>query len=132
MMEAHPEMELYVGMDVDPTALEIGRGHIEAFLASRELKGGELCAYTHIKNFKYIKQVLGSVDERLAVGSSGVDGILIDLGMSSMQVNRSNRGFSVLQDGPLDMRMDPKVSVTLLLPFQVFSSFYLLMKIYHV
>jgi len=72
------------------------------------------------------------VDERLAVGSSGVDGILIDLGMSSMQVNRSNRGFSVLQDGPLDMRMDPKVSVTLLLPFQVFSSFYLLMKIYHV
>ena len=88
MMEAHPEMELYVGMDIDPTALEIGRGHIEAFLASRESNGGELCAYTHIKNFKYIKQVLGSVDERLAVGSSGVDGILIDLGMSSMQVSQ--------------------------------------------
>jgi len=45
-MEAHPEMELYVGMDIDPTALEIGRGHIEAFLASRESNGGELCAYT--------------------------------------------------------------------------------------
>ena len=39
-------MELYVGMDVDPTALEIGCGHIEAFLASRESNGGELCAYT--------------------------------------------------------------------------------------
>nr|CAB3445536.1 unnamed protein product [Digitaria exilis] len=92
MMEAHPEMELYVGMDVDPTALEIGRGHIEAFLAGREANRGEdsslqgtLRAYTHVKNFKYIKQVLGSVDESLAVGSSGVDGILIDLGMSSMQ-----------------------------------------------
>jgi 16S rRNA C1402 N4-methylase RsmH len=36
------------------------------------------------------------------------------------QVNRSNRGFSVLQDGPLDMRMDPKVSVTLLLFFVSF------------
>ncbi|KAJ1277832.1 hypothetical protein BS78_04G033300 [Paspalum vaginatum] len=118
MMEAHPEMELYIGMDVDPSALEIGRAHIEAFLASREAKGGEddalqgtLHAYTHAKNFKYIKQVLGSVDEGLAVGLSGVDGILIDLGMSSMQVNRSNRGFSVLQDGPLDMRMDPKATL---------------------
>ncbi|RLM79054.1 ribosomal RNA small subunit methyltransferase H [Panicum miliaceum] len=111
MVEAHPEMELYVGMDVDPTALEIGRGHIEAFLAGREANGGELRAYTHVKNFKYIKQVLGSLDESLAVGSSGVDGILIDLGMSSMQVNRSNRGFSVLQDGPLDMRMDPKATL---------------------
>jgi hypothetical protein len=30
MMEAHPELELYIGMDVDPSALEIGRGHIEA------------------------------------------------------------------------------------------------------
>jgi 16S rRNA C1402 N4-methylase RsmH len=32
-----------------------------------------------------------------------------------MQVNRSDRGFSVMHDGPLDMRMDPKVSVDLLL-----------------
>jgi 16S rRNA (cytosine1402-N4)-methyltransferase len=94
MMEAHPEMELYIGMDVDPSALEIGRGHIEAFLAKREANGVEddalqatPRAYIHVKNFKYIKQVLGSVDESLAVGSSGVDGILIDLGMSSMQVS---------------------------------------------
>uniref|UniRef100_A0A804PEJ9 MraW methylase family protein n=1 Tax=Zea mays TaxID=4577 RepID=A0A804PEJ9_MAIZE len=120
MMEAHPELELYIGMDVDPSALGIGHGHIEAFLAGREREanGGEddallgtLRAYTHVKNFKYIKQVLSSVDESLVVGSSGVDGILIDLGMSSMQVNKSNRGFSVLQDGPLDMRMDPKATL---------------------
>jgi hypothetical protein len=49
----------------------------------------KLRAYTHIKNFKYIKQVLGGVDESLADGSCGVDGILIDLGMSSMQVKIS-------------------------------------------
>ncbi|KAF0925085.1 hypothetical protein E2562_015376 [Oryza meyeriana var. granulata] len=121
MMEAHPEMKLYIGMDVDPSALEIGRSRIEAFLASRATNGGDdedalqtLRAYTYAKNFKYIKHVLGSVDENIAVGTSGVDGILIDLGMSSMQVNRSDGGFSVLQDGPLDMRMDPKVSVALL------------------
>uniref|UniRef100_A0A0E0JVB0 Uncharacterized protein n=1 Tax=Oryza punctata TaxID=4537 RepID=A0A0E0JVB0_ORYPU len=119
MMEAHPEMELYIGMDVDPSALEIGRSRIEAFLANRETNGDDedasqrtLRAYTHAKNFKYIKHVLGSVDENIAVGTSGVDGILIDLGMSSMQVNRSDRGFSVLQDGPLDMRMDPKGSLS--------------------
>uniref|UniRef100_A0A0D9VC05 Uncharacterized protein n=1 Tax=Leersia perrieri TaxID=77586 RepID=A0A0D9VC05_9ORYZ len=119
MMEAHPEMELYIGMDIDPSALEIGRSRIEAFLAGREANEGDgkdvsqgiLCAYTHEKNFKYIKHVLGSVDEDFAVGSSGVDGVLIDLGMSSMQVNRSDRGFSVLQDGPLDMRMDPKATL---------------------
>jgi 16S rRNA (cytosine1402-N4)-methyltransferase len=96
MMEAHPEMELYIGMDVDPSALEIGRSRIEAFLANRETNGddedasqGTLRAYTHAKNFKYIKHVLGSVDENIAVGTSGVDGILIDLGMSSMQVRCS-------------------------------------------
>lgn len=112
-------MELHVGMDVDPSALEIGQRHIEAFLASSAAEeGGEdalqgtLRAYTHVKNFKYIKHVLGGVDESLADGSSGVDGILIDLGMSSMQVNRSDRGFSVLNDGPLDMRMDPKATLT--------------------
>lgn len=38
----------------------------------------------------------------------GVNGILMDLGMSSMQVNDAERGFSVLKNGPLDMRMNPK------------------------
>ena len=68
-------------------------GHIEAFLASRATGGGvedalqrTLRTYTHVKNFKCIKHVLGGVDESLTVGSSGIDGILIDLGMSSMQV----------------------------------------------
>jgi 16S rRNA C1402 N4-methylase RsmH len=96
MMEAHPEMELHVGMDVDPSALEIGQRHIETFLSSRGRDGeGEdalqrtLRSYAHVKNFKYIKHVLGGVDESLADGSSGVDGILIDLGMSSMQVKSS-------------------------------------------
>jgi hypothetical protein len=39
------------------------------------------------------------------------------------QVNRSNRGFSVLQDDPLDMRMDPKVGVVLLYFVYLFCSF---------
>ena len=45
----------------------------------------------------------------LAATGTRVHAVLMDLGMSSMQVDRTDRGFSYANDAPLDMRMDPGV-----------------------
>jgi len=71
-------------------------------LASERLKGfGERITILR-RNFAEIADALAE----LAV--TGVDGILVDLGMSSLQLDLSGRGFSFLRDEPLDMRMDSR------------------------
>ena len=57
---------------------------LTAIIFDARARAGSSTAYTHVRNFKYIKSVLGGIDENLLEG--GVDGILMDLGMSSMQV----------------------------------------------
>lgn len=69
-----------MGMDVDPVAHAKARACIDALLHSHS----HLKAQTFIRNFKHIKSLLADVDPRLL--HSGVDAILMDLGMSSMQV----------------------------------------------
>jgi 16S rRNA (cytosine1402-N4)-methyltransferase len=83
---------LLVATDLDPGNIEPARTKLEAV--------GGLFALHH-SNFAGLPHVLA------AEGVTGVDCLLADLGMSSMQVDDRGRGFSFMRDGPLDMRMDP-------------------------
>ncbi|MGH2583246.1 MAG: 16S rRNA (cytosine(1402)-N(4))-methyltransferase RsmH [Anaerolineales bacterium] len=91
-----PDGEL-LGLDVDPGALQIAEQRLAKF-------GGRV----HLRKGSY-----GLMSQWLAdVGWDLVDGILLDLGVSSMQLDHGDRGFSFKQNAPLGMRFDPEGSLT--------------------
>lgn len=81
-----------IAMDKDPQAIEAG----QALMAS------EPRFYIQSGSFAGLKRLVREFD---CLGK--IDGILLDLGVSSPQLDEAERGFSFQQDGPLDMRMDP-------------------------
>jgi 16S rRNA (cytosine1402-N4)-methyltransferase len=88
---------LLLGLDVDPQALELASRNLAVF--------GER---VHIRKASYT-----TLPAQLAeLGWISVEGILLDLGASSMQFDTPARGFSFLTQGPLDMRFDPSKSLT--------------------
>ena len=99
LLEAYPELRV-VGMDRDPVALEAARVRLAPF-------GDRV---TLIRSpFSALEDVVSS---ELGLGPESLSGVLLDLGVSSPQVDRAERGFSYRVDGPLDMRMDPSAGVT--------------------
>jgi 16S rRNA (cytosine1402-N4)-methyltransferase len=82
-----------LGLDVDPQALELAQARLASF--------GERVI---IRKASY-----ATLSQQLAaLGWERVQGILLDLGASSMQFDTPERGFSFREDGPLDMRFDPE------------------------
>jgi 16S rRNA (cytosine1402-N4)-methyltransferase len=61
---------------------------------------------------RFLRGDFAVVLEQLAANGVEADAILLDLGVSSMQIDRPERGFSYNTDAPLDMRMDPSADVT--------------------
>lgn len=86
--------------------LGIDRDSIAAELARQRLPGHEERLIVQVGNFANIDAL------HAASGLPPVDGILADLGMSSMQVDDASRGFSFSMPGPLDMRMDLETTTT--------------------
>lgn len=96
MEECSPGGQL-LGIDADPAALKMARERFKSY-------GSDVVLVN--ENFKYLESICNRF------GFSPVNGILFDLGMSSLQLEDSGRGFSFQQDSPLDMRFSPTQTLT--------------------
>lgn len=89
VLQAHPEMETFYAVDRDISALKLAKQALGDF-----------------KNVEYCHANFADLEVE------GVDGILLDVGVSSMQLDQAERGFSFMRPGPLDMRMDQTQRLT--------------------
>ena len=93
-----------LGLDADPQALEISKVQLACFADRVHLIQGNFADLkTHAETLGW--KTSGRV--RDSPGYGPVDGVLFDLGMSSMDLKNPERGFSFQLEGPLDMRFDP-------------------------
>jgi 16S rRNA (cytosine1402-N4)-methyltransferase len=88
---SRPDGQL-LGLDRDPAALELARETLAEF-------GDRV----HLRHAPYAEMAKWAE----SLGWDDVDGVLLDLGLSSMQLDEAARGFAFKEDGPLDMRFDP-------------------------
>jgi len=99
ILHQYPDIQRYIGIDKDPEALEIASETLRDFRNVVEPTPGD---------FRRIPDIL----EKAGVGAGKVDAFLLDLGVSSMQLDDAEKGFSFIREGPLDMRMDPTQPLT--------------------
>jgi len=97
ILEASSPEGRLLGLDRDPQALELASQRLSVFGDRAILRQA---SYTTL------------LEQLKALGWSGVQGVLMDLGVSSMQIDTPERGFSFQTEGPLDMRFDPTQPTT--------------------
>jgi len=97
VLEQLPDVRV-VGIDRDPQALRLASQRLARF-------GARFTAVHAV--YDEIGEVVGSLGL-----SDGVQGVLMDLGVSSLQLDETDRGFAYAQDAPLDMRMDQTTGIT--------------------
>ena len=90
-----------IGFDKDPAALELARKRLDGLAAELGSEAPKI---------ELIHDSFSQIGRR--VEGASVDGLLADLGISSMQLSDAARGFSFQAEGPLDMRMDPRSELT--------------------
>ncbi|MCI8469623.1 MAG: 16S rRNA (cytosine(1402)-N(4))-methyltransferase RsmH [Eggerthellaceae bacterium] len=87
---------LLIGIDQDEVALAAAAERLESIPAGER------------PQLKLLRGNFGDMDELLVAAQvPGIDAVLFDLGVSSVQIDTASRGFSFKENGPLDMRMDP-------------------------
>ena len=96
LLSAFPQLRV-VGIDRDPDALARAQARLAPF--------ADRVTFVHAVYDRLAEGVR-------AAGVTAVDGVLFDLGVSSMQLDVADRGFAYAQDAPLDMRMDPTGGMT--------------------
>jgi 16S rRNA (cytosine1402-N4)-methyltransferase len=94
-------LQLLMGIDQDPAALLMAGKRLHAARAEGR-------AVLVSGNF----EDMGRLAAENGIEKESVDGILLDIGTSSLQLDEAERGFSFMRDGPLDMRMDPRQGLT--------------------
>ncbi len=97
ILEASAPGGLLLGLDVDPEAIEIARARLKKF--------GKNCFLVQ-ENFRHLEEICQRYNFH------PVHGVLFDLGVSSLQLEREGRGFSFQREAPLDMRFDPREPLT--------------------